>query len=328
MRTSVENLTLYTGCNGQRRCTCKCKFCTQKSQKFSSIVPPYQGKIEEVKRIIELLPNLKNVYILGNPDISVDTSFCNLAAKEFIKAGCKVMFSTSGIGGRNAMEKLLDGLPDDTVDYVSFSVDSLNPETVRFLKGVDIPLSRIEAGIQECIARKIPVKIQPTLWKINQNEIIPIISYFKKFYDINWFTFHFGSLESYSGNDNLHVSADSIRRIYSEVKTLEHIHNLNVKIPMNMLTAEEYSVYKKTYCTHCTDNNPADIQIWMTQNGLMGAYCPVLATIDSRTVFDLEKEDKVAPCGTTCLTCPIQSKTLGQGFDTGEYFPVCLYYKP
>lgn len=325
MKTSVKSLTLYTGTHGYKGCTCKCKFCTQK---FLFDVPSYQGTLEEIERIIKALPNLEDAYILGNPDISVDTDFCNHTAKKFIQAGCNVMFSTSGIGGKRTMEKLLNGLPPSKVKYISFSVDSLKDNIVNFLKGVHIPLSRIEEGIEYCIQNNFPVKIQPTLWSVNQNEIEAIMKYFFSKYGIKWFTFHFGSLETYRGTENLHVSADDIRRINEEAKRLQQIYGLDIKIPMNMLNKTEYHFFQESYTTHCQDKHPNDIQVWMTHKGLKASFCPIFSTVyPENSVFDLESEDIIIP-SMECKMCPVQKETLGPNFQNKGYIPVCLYYKP
>ena len=100
----VKSLTLYTGTYGRRKCTCSCIGCTQES--YGRKHKEYQGNLEQIQKIIEKLPNLEEAYILGNPDVSVDTEFCNLAAKEFIKHGKKVMFSTSGYNGVNGIKEV------------------------------------------------------------------------------------------------------------------------------------------------------------------------------------------------------------------------------
>lgn len=79
----VTDLTLYTGTYGKEKCSCNCIGCTQDG--YIKGKKPYQGTIEQIKEIIKKLPNLENAYLLGNPDVSVDTEFCNKAAKEFIK---------------------------------------------------------------------------------------------------------------------------------------------------------------------------------------------------------------------------------------------------
>jgi len=110
---------------------------------------PYQGSIEQVRTVIEKLPNLKNAYILGNPDISVDTGFCNVASKEFIKNGKKVMYSTSGYNGKEIIKKLTNGINPDNIEYVSYSVDTLDSNKLKFLKGNPrITLEEIEDAIR------------------------------------------------------------------------------------------------------------------------------------------------------------------------------------
>ena len=125
----VEELTLYTGTYGRKRCTCSCIGCTQES--YGKKHKDYQGNIKQIKTIIEKLPNLKNAYILGNPDVSVDTKFCNEAAKEFIKSGKKVMFSTSGYNGEKVIKIITEGIDAKDINYISYSVDTINNEKLQ-----------------------------------------------------------------------------------------------------------------------------------------------------------------------------------------------------
>ena len=129
----VKSLTLYTGTYGRRKCTCSCIGCTQDSYGWKH--KEYQGNLEQIQKIIEKLPNLEEAYILGNPDVSVDTEFCNLAAKEFIKRGKKVMFSTSGYNGVKVIKKLIQDIDPNNIQYISYSIDSLDNEKLLFLKG-------------------------------------------------------------------------------------------------------------------------------------------------------------------------------------------------
>ena len=121
---NVEVLTLYTGTYGRKKCTCSCIGCTQES--YGRKHEDFQGNLGQIKTIIEKLPNLQDAYILGNPDVSVDTEFCNQAAKEFIKHGRKVMFSTSGFDGLNVIKKLTDGIDAKDISYISYSIDTID----------------------------------------------------------------------------------------------------------------------------------------------------------------------------------------------------------
>lgn len=66
--TTIEGLTLYTGSNGKKGCTCNCVGCSQ--EKYGNEHPNYQGTIEQVKDILKIAPNIKRTIILGNPDWS------------------------------------------------------------------------------------------------------------------------------------------------------------------------------------------------------------------------------------------------------------------
>ena len=143
----VTDLTLYTGTNGKDKCTCKCIGCTQGGGILKN-KEKYQGTIEDIKVIIERLQNLENAYLLGNPDVSVDTFFCNLAAKEFIKNNINVMFSTSGFKAVDTVKKLVDGLDPKYIKYISYSVDTLDEDKLHFLKGnKTLSLKEIEDAI-------------------------------------------------------------------------------------------------------------------------------------------------------------------------------------
>ncbi|CDC06474.1 unknown [Clostridium sp. CAG:343] len=145
----VKSLTLYTGTYGRRKCTCSCIGCTQES--YGRKHKEYQGNLEQIQKIIEKLPNLEEAYILGNPDVSVDTEFCNLAAKEFIKHGKKVMFSTSGYNGVKVIKKLIQEIDPNNIQYISYSIDSLDNEKLQFLKGTNkIDIKEIDKAIYYC----------------------------------------------------------------------------------------------------------------------------------------------------------------------------------
>ena len=190
----VKVLTLYTGTYGRKKCTCSCIGCTQEN--YGRRHEDYQGTIEQIKVIIEKLPNLEDAYILGNPDVSVDTKFCNMAAKEFVKHGKKVMFSTSGYNGIGVVKELTKGIHAKDIKYISYSVDTIENQRLKYLKGTkNISIDQIDEAIQYCINNKIKVKIQPTLWELNQDDYKDIIKHYSE-YGIDWYTFHAGSFEA------------------------------------------------------------------------------------------------------------------------------------
>ena len=286
----VEELTLYTGTYGRKKCTCSCIGCTQES--YGKKHKDYQGTIEQIDIIIKKLPNLKNAYILGNPDVSVDTEFCNNVAREFIKNGKKVMFSTSGYNGLEVIKKLTKGIDADKINYISYSIDTINNKKLQYLKGnKNINIEEIDKAIKYCLSKNIIVKIQPTIWEINQDDYKEIIEYYSKM-GIKWFTFHAGSFESLQESKVTlkHVNPKKWMEIVKEINRLAIRKNLKIKAPKIFLNDSEWKKYKENNKVYC-QNGGKGLQIWMQENGLKATFCPVLSEVMEDFTFDLEKEE-------------------------------------
>lgn len=334
----VKTLTLYTGTFGRKKCTCSCIGCTQES--YGRRHKDYQGTIEGIKTIIEKLPNLKEAYILGNPDVSVDTGFCNQAAKEFIKSGKKVMFSTSGYNGIEIIKKLTDGIDSKDISYISFSVDTLDNKKLQYLKGTkNINIDQINEAIKYCLDKKITVKIQPTIWEINQDDYKDIIEYYSKL-GIEWFTFHAGSFEALQGRDIKlnHIKPQKWRKIVENINKLAIEKNLKIKAPKLFLNKKELETYKTNNKVYC-QNGGRGLQIWMQEDGLKATFCPILAEVSEKYIFDLEKgspilmdgeKNKCAVCG-RCLDDKVKEMSVhkkGREFflKNEMFYNVCRYY--
>ncbi len=334
----VQELTLYTGTFGRKKCTCSCIGCTQES--YGKKHKDYQGKLEDIKIIIKKLPNLKNAYILGNPDVSVDTYFCNKVAKEFIKAGKKVMFSTSGYDGLNVVKKLTEGIEPENINYISYSIDTIDNKKLQYLKGnKDITIEKIDEAIKYCLDKKIIVKIQPTIWEINENDYKEIIDKYSKM-GIEWFTFHAGSFESLKGREIplKHVRPRKWMEIVKEINREAMRKNLKIKAPKIFLNNKEFEVYEKENKVYC-QNGGRGLQIWMQEDGLKATFCPVLSEVMPEFTFDLEKDDpkildnKNNNCTvcTKCLDNNVKNMSVGK---KGKEFllkdqilhNVCRYY--
>lgn len=287
---NVEELTLYTGTFGRKKCTCSCIGCTQES--YGKKHKDYQGNLEQIKVIIKKLPNLKNAYILGNPDVSVDTEFCNRAAKEFIKAEKKVMFSTSGYNGVEVIKKLTKEIDAKSINYISYSVDTIDEKKLQYLKGnKKINLKDINEAIKYCLEKGIIVKIQPTIWEINQDDYKEIIETYSKM-GIEWFTFHAGSFEALHEKKNplKHVEPKKWMEIVKEINRLAIRENLKIKAPKIFLDEEEWQIYNKENKVYC-QNGGKGLQVWMEEDGLKATFCPVLSEVMPEFTFDLEKEE-------------------------------------
>lgn len=250
----VTDLTLYTGTYGKEKCSCNCIGCTQDG--YIKGKKPYQGTIEQIKVIIKKLPNLENAYLLGNPDVSVDTEFCNKAAKEFIKNNINVMFSSSGFKAYSVIKKLTEGLDTKYISYMSYSIDTLDEEKMSYLKGTKkLDLKEIDKAIEFCIENGIPVKIQPTLWEINQDDYYDIIEYYYDKFGIKWFTFHAGSFESLK-NKKIplnHVKPQNWKRIVKDIEEIAKQKNLKIVLPRIFLNQEEMNLCQKTIHTYCAN---------------------------------------------------------------------------
>lgn len=335
----VTDLTLYTGSNGQRKCTCKCPGCSQKEYGLKH--EEYQGNIEQIKKIIQYLPNLKNAYILGNPDTSVDAKFCNVAAKEFIKNNINVMFSTSGYEAEKTVEELTKDIPAEKIKYISFSVDSIKKETMKKLKGTDkISLEQIEKAIKYCKKKKIPVKIQPTLWEINQDDYKEIIEYFYDKYNLKWFTFHLASFEGIKGKENYilkNIKPQKWEDIRKEIIKIAEQKKLKVLIPKVFLNDEEYLNYKaeNSYCY----TGSSGLQIWLEKNRIKCTVCPIHTGIEEKFCFNIEDENikleneiSDCLCAPFCISNELKEKSIEKkGYTFKEengktYHNVCRYY--
>lgn len=337
---NVTDLTLYTGTFGRKKCTCSCIGCTQES--YGNRHKDFQGNLQQIQTIIEKLPNLKNAYILGNPDVSVDTHFCNLVAKKFIEHGKKVMFSTSGYQAMETLKVLLREIEPKNIEYISYSIDTTDLNKLQYLKGTkNINLEEIEKAIKYCNIHNIKVKIQPTLWEINQDDYKEIINYFYTKFNIDWFTFHVGSFESLLNKQVplKHVKPEKWREISQDINHIAQDKKLKIVVPKIFLNEAEYMRYKKDSKTYCT-NGGAGIQIWLQKEGIKATFCPLLAeTTLENTVFDIEKEDvKLAKtenekcsCCSQCIDMGLKENSVGKNgtqfmFQNEKLYNVCRFY--
>lgn len=300
----VKTLTLYTGTYGKKKCTCSCIGCTQEN--YGNKHEDYQGTIEQIKVIIEKLPNLEEAYILGNPDVSVDTEFCNLAAKEFIKNHKKVMFSTSGYHGIEVIKELTNGINSKDIGYISYSVDTVENRKLQILKGTkDIKIEEIDEAVKFGIDHNIAIKIQPTLWELNQEDYRKIIDHYSRI-GVEWFTFHAGSFEALWKKNMIlnHIEPEKWRNIVKEIDEISSKNNLKIKIPQIFLNDKELKQYEKKSNLYC-QNGGKGIQIWLQKDGIKATFCPILAEVYPEYIFDLEKEESslIHNAKNTCAVC-------------------------
>lgn len=264
-------------------------------------------------------PNLQQLYILGNPDPSIDYILCHKIMVEAVKRNIKVCISTSGIGGEKILKSLFDGISPTMVDYISFSIDSIIPEKMNILKGIKYPWEKSLKGIKWAVNNGYVVKIQPTLWSCNYLEAKDIIEYFTKM-GINWFSFHIGSLESgVCLQTHQHLTKGQIDNVMLQIEeTVKTHNNLKVRCPI-IYSDENYDKDEKWYCMH--PKTDVELLVTFTQAGIKFTNCPLASSFDDEYTCILGKQlATVKTFEDDNLNCCPFSKQL-----CGNEYSICRY---
>lgn len=301
----VEYVTLYTGNNGSGSCTCNCPCCSQKGRERK-----YQGNVNQVIELFEQLPNLKQLYIFGNPDVSVDTEFCNYVAKEAIDRNVRVCFSTSGVGGKKVLIKLLKDIPADMVDYISFSFDGTTKAEMSFMKGINYPMEKALEGVDWAVKNGYTVKIQPTLWSCNYTKVGEIIEFFHS-RGIKWFTFHIGSLES--GVDlpsHKHLLSEQVKEVHNQISEKVKHSDIKVRCPIIYSQCGSNEAHK-WYCMH--PERTKELLVMLTEEGIKATHTPMASCFRDDLTFTLSNSNVIeVPVISECQVCPFGKQMTGQ----------------
>lgn len=278
----IENVTLYTGNNGSSACTCKCPCCSQTARNRR-----YQGNIEQAIKMFDMLPKMKQLYLFGNPDVTVDSDFCHTVMLEAISRKIHVCFSTSGVGGINVLAKLLNNISPSMVDYISFSFDSIDEDEMSYMKGITYPMEKALKGIEWALERGYTVKVQPTLWSCNYNKTGEIIEFFRK-KGVKWFTFHIGSLESgISLVTHKHLTPEQINMVHEQITKAVCIYNdIKVRCPIIYMECGENDE-QKWYCMH--PDRAKELLVMFTENGIKATHVPMASLFQEDLYFYLER---------------------------------------
>lgn len=316
MYETVTTVALTTGSNGKKGCTSKCKGCYLGV--YSSQKPMYQGNIKQIYELVDLLPNLNLVIIMGNPDPSVDTTFCNDTARYLQSRGIEVIFNTSGFGGLATTKKLLQELDPKMVRHMDYSVDSLDSNISKQLKGVEIPLSGIVEALEYCNSLGIPTRIKPTIWPVNKGEDWLA---FKKFFighNVSKISFHFGSIEGVNANI-MHVGEKDMIKIRNEI-----MHYKIGTIPYLLLNDCEYQEYIDNFTPYC-QRATRPLIVYLESDGIkVTSSCQVSSCMSpSDHIFDINKKN-ISPLDKKDA-CPIAYKSLG--YESKTLHHVCRFYK-
>jgi MoaA/NifB/PqqE/SkfB family radical SAM enzyme len=340
-REDVTSLTIYTGSNGQKGCTCRCIGCSQ--EKYGLAHPFYQGTIEQIYEVLDIFPNLKRTIILGNPDPTVDTNFCNRVAKILIEKNIRVRFSTSGFRASQLIPVLCDRLDPEMVDYVSFSIDSIDEIELEKMKGRKICFKELEKAIQWCIKHNYRLKVQPTFWTTNIDEYKMIVDFFH-IMGINWFSFHAGSCEAFVSDEVVrkHVDPWEWRKLVKSLGEYCSQKGISLHLPYLFVNEEEYKKFIKKKGEKCNINELKNTQVWLENNYIRTTHCPLLNEVmpfhynlmeNEKISFEI-KHNRPGYCPITkeCLGTNLAKESVdGYGFEfikdgKEKLFSICRFY--
>lgn len=298
----VTNVTIYTGDKGAESCTCKCPCCSQTSRERT-----YQGTLEQVAEMLELLPSLQHAYLCGNPDPSVDSLYCNYLMKKCVEKGIKVSFSTSGVGGKKTMQTLLDGIPTEMVDYASISYDATTKEEMSFFKGVNYPMESSLEGLQWLVDQGYTVKVQPTLWNSNYQKAGELIEFFRA-RGVRWFTFHVGSLESgVNLTTHQHLTSKQLKEVHELIdKAVRTKPDVKVRCP-DFYDHGQWD--GKFYCMH--PETCVELLLFFSPEGIRATHAPIAAAYTSKMSWILGKEPAEVPDLKGSEYCPFSTRLTG-----------------
>lgn len=297
---NVNLIAVYTGEKGQAHCVCKCPCCSQKGP--DSL---YQGNLSQINDLLDIFPNLEQLYIFGNPDPVVDPDFCNKAALLSISRGVNVCFSTSGVGGKEMLKKLLKDIDPKNVDYISFSIDSINPEKMSMLKGIKYPWLRAIEGIDWVISQGYNVKIQPTLWSSNYLDAYSIIEFFT-LRGVKKYSFHIGSVERADVETHQHLTSNQIQQVHKQIDLVTKKYaDISVNCPVIYPSCGNNDD-SKWYCM-----KPSQCYNWLVflkETGVWGTHVPIASEFNDKYIFNLKEPINVEPLEEK-ETCPLSNKT-------------------
>lgn len=295
--SNIKYITIYTGEKGYHNCYCKCPCCTQKN-----INQDYQGNILQVNQLLDKFKNVKQMYILGNPDPLVDAKFCNQVSKLSISRGANVCYSTSGVGGISRIEQLIDGVDKDKIDYISFSIDTTDPKKMSMLKGINYPFDEVIKTIKWLINNNYQVKIQPTLWSSNYQDTYKLIEYFANL-GVNRFTFHIGSNETDIFETHKHLTEEEVKYVHNSIDEAFLKYHVNVSCPVIYPSCFQNDI-NKWYCMH--PDRCQELLVYLKENGIYITNIPIVSEINPNYLYNINDEidlkefdqDEVCPIST------------------------------
>lgn len=277
IREEITSLTIYTGSNGKKGCVCKCDGCSQ--EEYGRQHPLYQGSIQQIYDVLYVMPNLKRAIILGNPDPIVDVRYCNQISKILTERNVNVRYSTCGYKALKFVQEISHGIDTEKIDYISFSIDTIDEVKLCRMKGQKISLEEIKEAILWCHANQIRTKIQPTLWTTNYSDYKEIMEYFMEVGN-DWFSFHAGSFETLPRNtEEEHVDPWKWVELREQLGDYCISNQLSLHMPLLFLDDDEFQTYCEARGKRCTPELLRNTQIWLEDGYIRTTHCPLLNAV-------------------------------------------------
>jgi len=151
-----------------RKCNYRCRGCNVWTEQDKT-----ELSTEQIKTGLDILKKMGTVEVVfsgGLPLLREDAAeIINYASKHFV--------TTVYDNGSMAAQKI-DALRN--VDFVALSIDSLDPDKMDYIKGVDGSFEKAMNSIETLKHEGINVSVTPTISQLNLNEIIDITNHFTK----------------------------------------------------------------------------------------------------------------------------------------------------
>lgn len=187
------------------------------------------------------------------------------------------------------MKQLLNGILPDSVDYISFSIDSVRPEKMSMLKGISYPWASALKGVEWCVRRGYTVRIQPTLWSSNFLEAGEIVSFFAE-KGVRVFNFHIGSLESgVNLETHRHLTPEEIQLVHMLLQLAAKRSRAKVTCP-SIFVGYGKDDSSKWYCSHPEDSS--QLLAFLRSDGIFVTNLPIAASLNDSLTHKISAETK------------------------------------
>jgi MoaA/NifB/PqqE/SkfB family radical SAM enzyme len=306
--SKIRVIKLFTGSYGRRGCTSNCPGCFMGTyDKLNK--PKYQGTMDQVLELLNLVPNTKSVMLYGNPDVSVDPEFCNEILRYLQENNITAVMFTSGIGGKQVIRTLMNGINPETFS-LNISVDTINEKKLSILRGKSFSLSNIVDTMNCCNEIGLDFTVSSNIWTINMDEDFAKYSEFFNSYGAKKVRFHFGSLEGSASNIQ-HVSEEDFLEIRNKMRTYG-------RVPAIMVTQDEFVRFGlDTYVPQHVEAHK--LHVFLEEDGIKATACCGILIQDDPEKY-IANIRNITPIQIT-HQCPIAEDSLG--FKCKKLIPVC-----